>query len=310
MRVQDFECWGLPCPVHLLFYSTNTESADITRNPLAHCTTFERTVQVKNHWLTVATLPAQLPPPNTPNRVRDNKERKQIPSTVQIEEQLKMATPGWASLRQQIRTLESQTESHFHTLSQYTSASLPEKPSPEEVAAEEAITDLFSKRDNLISQLSRLLDSESALSTSALKQNNLTRHRELLVDHKSELRRLKSQISEQRARQHLLSSVRNDIAESRTAEEQEAEYMLQERGHLDQSHSVIDGIISQAYQINENFGVQRETLANVNRRITLAASQLPGVNDLMARIGSKKRRDGIILGSFIAFCFLVFLWFS
>jgi len=222
-----------------------------------------------------------------------------------------MATPGWASLRQQIRTLESQTESNFHTLSQYTSSlSLPEKPSPEEQATEEAITDLFAKRETLIGQLSRLLDSESALSTSALKQNNLTRHRELLTDHKSELRRLKSQIAEQRTRQHLLSSVRNDIAESRTAEEQEAEYMLQERGHLDQSHSVIDGIISQAYQINENFGIQRDTLASVNRRITLAASQLPGVNDLMARIGSKKRRDGIILASFIAFCFLVFLWFS
>lgn len=222
-----------------------------------------------------------------------------------------MSTPGWAQLRQQIRTLESQTESQFHTLSQYTSSpSLPEKPSPEEQAAEDAVTELFSKRETLIGQLSRLLDSESALSTSALKQNNLTRHRELLTEHKTELRRLKGQIAEHRSRQHLLTSVRNDIAESRTAEEQEAEYMLQERGHLDQSHSVIDGIISQAYQINENFGIQRDTLANVNRRITLAASQLPGVNDLMARIGSKKRRDGIILAVFIAFCFLMFFWFS
>jgi len=222
-----------------------------------------------------------------------------------------MATPGWAQLRQQIRTIESQTESHFHTLSQYTSsASLSEKPSPEEQSTESELLDLFSKRENLIGQLSRLLDSESALSTSALKQNNLTRHRELLTDHRSELRRLKSQIAETRSRQHLLSNVRQDIADSRSAEEQEAEYMLQERGHLDQSHSMIDGIISQAYQINENFGIQSDTLASVNRRITLAASQLPGVNDLMTRIGSKKRRDGIILGSFIAFCFLMFLWFS
>lgn len=222
-----------------------------------------------------------------------------------------MTAPGWAQLRQQIRTLESQTESHFHTLSQYTSsANLSEKPSPEEQSTESELLDLFSKRENLIGQLSRLLDSESALSTSALKQNNLTRHRELLTDHRSELRRLKSQIAETRSRQHLLSNVRQDIADSRSAEEQEAEYMLQERGHLDQSHSVIDGIISQAYQINENFGIQRDTLASVNRRITLAASQLPGVNDLMSRIGSKKRRDGIILGSFIAFCFLMFLWFS
>lgn len=222
-----------------------------------------------------------------------------------------MALPGWAQLRQQIRTLESQTESQFHILSQYTSSSnLSEKQSPEEENAESGLLGLFGKRETLIGQLSRLLDSESALSTSALKQNNLTRHRELLTEHRSELRRIKSQIAENRSRQHLLSNVRNDIASSRSADEQEAEYMLQERSHLDNSHSVIDGIISQAYQINENFGIQRETLASVNRRITLAAAQLPGVNDLMARIGSKKRRDGIILGSFIALCFLMFLWFS
>lgn len=220
---------------------------------------------------------------------------------------------GWAQLRQQIRTLESQTESQFHSISQFASSStLPEKPSEDEQRIEAEITELFSKREALIGQLSRLLDSESALSTSALKQNNLTRHRELLTDHKSELRRIKSQISEARDRQHLLTNVRSDINayHSNTGQEDEAEYMLQERGRIDQSHNMIDGLISQAYQINENFGIQRETLSSINRRITMAAAQVPGLNDLMTRIGSKKRRDGIILASFIAICFLVFFWLS
>lgn len=86
--------------------------------------------------------------------------------------------------------------------------------------------------------------------------------------------------------------------------------MLQERARLDHSHSAIDGVLAQAYAINENFGIQRETLASINRRITSAAAQIPGVNGLIARIGSKRRRDGIILGSFIAFCFLMLLYFS
>ena len=85
--------------------------------------------------------------------------------------------------------------------------------------------------------------------------------------------------------------------------------MLQERGRIDNSHSVIDGVLSQAYAINENFGLQRETLASINRRITSAASQVPGINGLIGRIGAKKRKDGIILGSFIAFCFLTFFFF-
>lgn len=168
------------------------------------------------------------------------------------------------------------------------------------------------QRESLVAQLSRLLDSESALSTSTLKQNNLSRHREVLSEHRQELRRLKSSISEARDRQHLLANVRSDIDAFRSSNpaEAEAEYMLQERGRLDQSHSVIDGVLAQAYAINENFGIQRETLASVNRRITSAAAQIPGVNGLISRIGTKRRRDGIILGSFIAFCFLVLLYFS
>lgn len=85
--------------------------------------------------------------------------------------------------------------------------------------------------------------------------------------------------------------------------------MLQERGRIDNSHNMMDSVLSQAYAVNENFGVQRETLASINRRIVGAASQVPGINGLIQRIGAKKRRDGIILGTFIAICFLMLLYF-
>lgn len=85
--------------------------------------------------------------------------------------------------------------------------------------------------------------------------------------------------------------------------------MLDERNRIDRSHSVADGVLSQAYAINESFGTQRDTLASVNRRIVGAASQVPGLNSLIGRIGAKKRRDGIILGSFIGVCCLLLLFF-
>lgn len=70
-----------------------------------------------------------------------------------------------------------------------------------------------------------------------------------------------------------------------------------------------DTVLSQAYAVNESFVLQRETLASINRRITMAASQVPGLNNLIGRISAKKRRDGIIMGVFIAVCFLIFWWF-
>lgn len=143
-----------------------------------------------------------------------------------------------------------------------------------------------------------------------MKQNNLARHREILSDHRRELSRLKSTVTDARNKANLLSNVRSDIDAYRNAnpETAEAEYMLDERRRIDNSHNMADSVLSQAYAVNDNFRIQRETLSSINRRIVGAASQVPGINSLMGRISAKKRRDGIILGSFIAFCFLVMLW--
>lgn len=167
------------------------------------------------------------------------------------------------------------------------------------------------KRESLVAQLARLLDSEATLTSSALKQNNLARHREILTEHRRELSRLTSAIAESRDRANLLSNVRSDIDAYRSSNPAaaEAEYMLEERRRIDESHGVMDGVLSQAYAINENFGIQRETITSINRRIVGAASHVPGVNALIGKIGNKRRRDALILGGFIGVCFLMLLFF-
>ncbi|KAH9902257.1 V-snare-domain-containing protein [Xylariomycetidae sp. FL2044] len=218
---------------------------------------------------------------------------------------------GWAQLRQQARSLESQTETLFHTYSQFSTVSnIPPKPSKEERETEARLAETLEKRDKVVDQLARLLDSEASLTSSALKQNNLSLLREKLAEHKRDLGRLRASLREARDRANLLSHVRDDIQTYRASnpEAAEADYMLEERGRIDNSHGLVDSVLSQAYATNESFALQRETLANINRRITLAASQVPGLNTIIGRISNRKRRDGIIMGSFIAFCFLVF-WF-
>ncbi|TQS37226.1 hypothetical protein Golomagni_02308 [Golovinomyces magnicellulatus] len=224
---------------------------------------------------------------------------------------------GWAQLRQQVRSLEAQTETLFHTYSQYaTLTNLPPKPTDEEVQTESNILTILEKvmyiRETLTSQLSRLLDSEAAFTASALKRNNLTRHREILLEHRKELISLKAQIQDARNRANLLTSVRSDIDayQSNDPETVESTYMLGERSRIDNSLNMTDSVLSQAYAVNESFGFQRETLASINRRITGAAAQLPGLNNLISKISAKKRRDGTIMASFIAICFLMFIYFT
>ncbi|CAG8083470.1 unnamed protein product [Penicillium salamii] len=219
---------------------------------------------------------------------------------------------GWTQLRQQARSLETQTENLFHTYSQFASVTKPpQTPTEEELRLESQLKDLLERRESLIAQLSRLLDSEATLTSSALKQNNVARHREVLQDHRRELNRLTSAIAESRDRANLLSNVRSDIDSYRASNPAaaEADYMLEERGRVENSHNMMDGVLSQAYAINENFGVQSETIANINRRIVGAAGNVPGMNYLIGKIGNKKRRDAMILGCFIGFCFLMLLFF-
>lgn len=106
--------------------------------------------------------------------------------------------------------------------------------------------------------------------------------------------------------------MRSDIDEYRAnnPEAAEADYMLGERDRIDNSHNMTDSVLSQAYAVNDSLLMQRETLANINRRITMAASKIPGVNSLINRISSRKRRDGIIMGCFIAACFIFFFFLS
>jgi golgi SNAP receptor complex member 1 len=256
---------------------------------------------------------------------------------------------GWAQLRQQARTLESQVSSHIngtirglqlirgpdgvsisHLLAVFYSAEHPAETngggkdhrSEARGAPQQGKAVIRSrprlvfrltappKRENVITQLNRLLDSDATLTSSALKQNNLSLLREKLAAHNKDLARLKSNLSEARNRANLLSNVRDDIESYRASnpEQAEAEYMLEERRRVDRSHEGVDSVLSQAYAVQESFTLQRETLANINRRITLAASQVPGINSLIGRISARKQRDGVIMGSFVAFCFLMF-WF-
>ncbi|KAL8997999.1 MAG: hypothetical protein Q9169_002839 [Polycauliona sp. 2 TL-2023] len=217
--------------------------------------------------------------------------------------------PGWAQLRQQTRNLEAQTDTLFHTYSRFASApNIPPKPTEEETNTESQIQILLEKRESLIEELNRLLTTTTPLSSSALKQNNLTLHRSTLHEHTATLSRLRASISEARQRANLLSTVRSDISSYHSANP-EADYMLDERSRIDRSHGVADSVLSQAYAVNEQFGVQREMLGNVQRRIVGAAGKVPGINGLIGRISAKKRRDGLIMGGFVAFCMLMFLYF-
>ncbi|KAI5818473.1 hypothetical protein BZA77DRAFT_15536 [Pyronema omphalodes] len=211
------------------------------------------------------------------------------------------AKPQWTELR----ALQSQTEDLLRTYSSFSIDPAPEKTLSEE-QTETQLKKLFADRESVIAAVSLKLDSASATA-------KLQNFRSTLAEHTREYRRLNDVIRQARKNSSILSSVRHDIDSYRSAaqleEGREADYMLEERGHLDNTHNMTDRVLSQAYAINQDFAEQRARLQNINRRAMYAASQIPGINHIISRINTRKKRDSVIMGVFIAFCFLMFLYF-
>ncbi|ANB13424.1 Gos1p [Sugiyamaella lignohabitans] len=218
---------------------------------------------------------------------------------------------SFPQIRSQLRTLESRTES---SLSEYSGIiqSVSSSPSTTESTLIQDIESSLKQRQDLISQLNRIVDSDA--NSSATKLHQLQRHKEVLMEHKTEYQRAQATIEQERNRTNLLSSVRSDIATHRTRSatpgtgQDASSYMLEERSRIDNSHNLTDTLLAQAYETRDEFIRQRASLASVQRRILQSASHIPGLNTLISKVNTRKKRDSLILASLITLCIL-FIFF-
>jgi golgi SNAP receptor complex member 1 len=215
---------------------------------------------------------------------------------------------SFAQLRSQARALETKTQDF---LSEYSSfvQSISSSATAEEVKLANNIDETVRTREEVVASLTRVLDSDGA--APATKLHQLQRHKEILSEHKNEFQRIKSAIQHERNRTNLLTSVQSDIQSHRnrsTTPREEADYMLEERSRVDNSHNLTDSLISQAFETREEFNRQRQSLANVQRRLWNAASHFPGINTLISKVNTRKKRDSLILASLITFCILLVIF--
>ncbi|PWN21082.1 V-snare-domain-containing protein [Microstroma glucosiphilum] len=168
----------------------------------------------------------------------------------------------------------------------------------EHAALDHDISSLLQKLQSSIAALTALLD-DPEVPPSAVQLHAVQRHREVLTDFERDFRRSKDNIRHAIDRRELVGKVRGDIDAYKVAHASDQEALLAERGRLDNSHSMIDGTLEQAYATLTDFRSQRQTLTNVANRMTTTASQIPALNGIMTMIGRRRRRDSIIMGLLI-----------
>jgi len=216
----------------------------------------------------------------------------------------------YESLHRQCRTLESLFDGKLTSYSRLASTITRNQDDVEAGGARERWKDVEGEVEDLLEKLRETNDELLALSNNAdippsqSMSRAIQRHREVYQDYAKELRRTKANVQHTLDRANLLSGVRNDIEAYKSSA---ADSLLAERGRIDSSHQMADQILDQAYESRAEFSRQSMSLTSINARMTGVISTIPGINNLLSMIKSRRRRDSIILGILIGACLLLLL---
>lgn len=221
----------------------------------------------------------------------------------------KVNSSSFVTVRGQAISLETQTDSllgRYSTFAQTTSS----EQTGQEKKLDTQIENTLKKRQDVIDSLNDICNQNPTISASKLSQ--LQRHKEVLQEHWKNFQNIRSSIQQERNRLNLLFSVKNDIAQHSTTKtiDSEDQYIQDEARRIDQSHNVVDRLISQAWETRDHFTAQNSMLHNVNNRTLQVLQRIPGLNSLLSRINTRRKKNAVILASITTLCilFLFFTW--
>ncbi|CAO3646619.1 unnamed protein product [Cunninghamella echinulata] len=135
----------------------------------------------------------------------------------------------------------------------------------------------------------------------------LDRHKNILYDYTKDFKRTKANIRAARDKADLMNQVQDEIRIFNAGNTDDADYYLTERNRVESSHRMTDMILDQAYATRHEVGRQGRTLQNVNSRITGVMGHIPGINNLISRINTRRQRDTLIMSGVVATCIILIM---
>lgn len=220
---------------------------------------------------------------------------------------------SFASTRTQLLSLESQAVSQLGIYSSFIkSSSSIDTGSNSSLMEQQTLNQIstnLKQRRELVMKLGQIVNSMAT--NNPIKTQQLQRHKEILEEHQRDYQRIQTQLSAARDRSNLLDSVRDDIERHRTNnlnDIDEMDYLNDERRRVNNSHGFVDMLINQAYRTREEITNQNSTLNGLNKKLMGTLSKIPGINEVIKKIGTRRRRDSIIMAAVITVCILIFFY--
>ncbi|SCU84882.1 LAFA_0D12596g1_1 [Lachancea sp. 'fantastica'] len=212
---------------------------------------------------------------------------------------------SFVTVRGQAISLESQTESLLSKYAQFAQTTSSDATGQERTL-DSKLEKVLLKRQDIIDSLRKICDETPGISTSKTLQ--VQRHQEVLQEHKQHFRNLRSSIQQERNRLNLLFSVKKDIAQQ--SEDSPDAYIQDETRRIEESHNVVDSLLSQAWQTRDQFSSQRAVLQSAGDKMMNTLQRVPGINQVIAKINTRRKKNAVILAGLITLCilFLFFTW--
>lgn len=219
-----------------------------------------------------------------------------------------MSSQTFTQARSQALSLEKQTEQLLSKYSQFQTQHNLDS-TPEEELVIQQINDILIRRDDVISKMNRMSTMQTSnLSTSKLQQ--FARHQEKLNDDKISFNNITNRIIEERNKNNLLFHVQNDINVHKQKENirnniNGNDYILEELERVDNVNNIADRLLQSAFNTRDELLNQRQYLNNAQSQILSSLQNIPGLNVLISKINTRRKRDTLILALVIAICILV-----
>ena len=223
-----------------------------------------------------------------------------------------MSSSTFTQTRSQALSLEKQTEQLLSKFSQFQQQQQQNQSqsldiTPEETIIRQQIEEIFQKRNAIILKLNRISEVEPNLSTSKLQQ--LTRHKEKLNDDNLSFTKIINNIEDERNKNNLLFNVHRDINHHKQQRNIDGNaYILEESERVNNVNSIADRLLQGAFATRDELLNQRQYLNNAQLQVLSTMQNIPGLNVLISKINTRRKRDTLILASVIAICIL-FLFF-
>ena len=223
-----------------------------------------------------------------------------------------MSSSTFSQTRSQALSLEKQTEQLLSKFSQFQQQQQQNQSqsldiTPEETIIRQHIEEIFQKRNAIILKLNRISEVEPNLSTSKLQQ--LTRNKEKLNDDNLSFTKIINNIEDERNKNNLLFNVHRDINHHKQQRNIDGNaYILEESERVNNVNSIADRLLQGAFATRDELLNQRQYLNNAQLQVLSTMQNIPGLNVLISKINTRRKRDTLILASVIAICIL-FLFF-